>query len=101
MPEILSDKRIAEMLSDRKAIITDSHVVYTSGMHGSAYVNKDALYPHTGEISALCRTLMNRLAIGLGRSSATPWIPQAVAAPAVDVVPGALSQHACAKQCPE
>lgn len=29
------------------AIITDSHIVYTSGKHGSVYVNKDALYPHT------------------------------------------------------
>lgn len=33
------------------AIITDSHFVYTSGMHGSVYINKDALYPHTRETS--------------------------------------------------
>ena len=32
----------------RGAVITGSHVVYTSGRHGSAYVNKDAVYPHTG-----------------------------------------------------
>jgi len=31
------------------AIITDSHIVYTSGKHGSVYINKDALYPHTKE----------------------------------------------------
>lgn len=31
------------------AIITDSHIVYTSGRHGDAYINKDALYPHTKE----------------------------------------------------
>ena len=42
-----TEKQILEMLSAVKAIITDSHVVYTSGMHGSAYVNKDAAYPHT------------------------------------------------------
>lgn len=42
------------------AIITDTHVVYASGKHGSAYVNKDAVYPHTKEISALCRTLAER-----------------------------------------
>lgn len=30
------------------AVITDSHIVYTSGKHGTAYVNKDAVYPHTG-----------------------------------------------------
>src|SRR3989344_441621 len=29
------------------AIITDSHIVLTSGKHSSAYINKDALYRHT------------------------------------------------------
>lgn len=42
------------------AIITDTHVVYASGKHGSAYVNKDAVYPHTKEISGLCRTLAEK-----------------------------------------
>ncbi|NJM08452.1 phosphoribosyltransferase [Candidatus Gracilibacteria bacterium] len=39
------------------ALITGSHVVYTSGRHGSSYVNKDALYPHTAAISAACAVL--------------------------------------------
>jgi orotate phosphoribosyltransferase len=39
------------------AIITDSHVVYTSGRHGSSYVNKDALYPHTAATSTVCAAL--------------------------------------------
>ncbi len=37
------------------AIITESHVVYTSGRHGTMYVNKDALYLHptaTAQIGA-------------------------------------------------
>jgi orotate phosphoribosyltransferase len=38
---------IISMLKRVGAIITDSHIVYTSGKHGSVYVNKDALYPHT------------------------------------------------------
>ncbi len=38
---------IVLMLKQVGAIITDSHIVYTSGKHGSVYVNKDALYPHT------------------------------------------------------
>ncbi|MCU0493402.1 MAG: phosphoribosyltransferase [Chloroflexaceae bacterium] len=42
------------MLARVGAIITNSHVVYTSGRHGSSYVNKDALYPHTAETSAIC-----------------------------------------------
>lgn len=31
------------------AVLTDDHFVYTSGKHGSVYINKDALYPHTAE----------------------------------------------------
>lgn len=27
--------------------MTDDHFVYTSGKHGSVYINKDFLYPHT------------------------------------------------------
>jgi len=38
---------IIEILKSVGAIITDSHMVYTSGKHGSVYINKDALYPHT------------------------------------------------------
>ncbi|HBH46153.1 MAG: hypothetical protein A2445_03625 [Candidatus Jacksonbacteria bacterium RIFOXYC2_FULL_44_29] len=44
---------ITQILKDVGAIITDSHIVYTSGKHGSVYINKDALYPHTAEISAV------------------------------------------------
>ncbi len=44
------------------AIITDSHIVYTSGRHGSSYVNKDALYPHTAETSALCAIIARTFA---------------------------------------
>lgn len=38
---------VVEILKSVGAIITDSHIVYTSGKHGSVYINKDALYPHT------------------------------------------------------
>lgn len=42
---------ILQILRRVDAIITDSHLVYTLGKHGSVYVNKDALYPHTAESS--------------------------------------------------
>lgn len=42
---------IIDILKKVNAIITDDHIVYTSGKHGSVYINKDALYPHTGEVS--------------------------------------------------
>lgn len=38
---------VIEMLKKSGGVITDSHIVYTSGKHGSVYINKDALYPHT------------------------------------------------------
>lgn len=38
---------VIEILKKVGAVITDSHLVYTSGKHGSVYINKDALYPHT------------------------------------------------------
>ena len=42
---------VLDMLKKVGAIITDDHFVYTSGKHGSVYINKDALYPHTEETS--------------------------------------------------
>ncbi len=41
------NNEVIEMLKKSGAVITDSHIVYTSGRHGSIYINKDALYPHT------------------------------------------------------
>jgi orotate phosphoribosyltransferase len=38
---------IEGILKQAKALITDSHVVLTSGRHSSVYINKDAVYPHT------------------------------------------------------
>ncbi len=48
---------VLDVLKQIKAIITNSHIVYTSGKHGSAYVNKDAIYPHTEITSQLCLEL--------------------------------------------
>ncbi len=38
---------ILHLLKKAGAIITNSHIVLISGKHSSAYINKDALYPHT------------------------------------------------------
>jgi orotate phosphoribosyltransferase len=48
------EKEISRIFEDSQAIITGSHIVYTSGKHGEAYVNKDAVYPHTARVSRLC-----------------------------------------------
>ena len=46
--------RASAILAESGAVIRDSHIVYTSGRHGSAYVNKDAVYPHTERVRELC-----------------------------------------------
>lgn len=56
----MTEAEILKMLSDVNAIITNSHLVYASGRHGSAYVNKDAVYPHTEVISKLCKEMAER-----------------------------------------
>lgn len=58
----MNEKQILDIFGRVGAIITESHIVYTSGKHGSAYVNKDALYPHTRETSQLCREIAGRFA---------------------------------------
>lgn len=50
-------ERAAAILAAAGAVLTDRHIVYTSGRHGSAYVNKDAVYPDTARVSELCRLL--------------------------------------------
>ena len=51
----MKDEPIIKILKKTKAIITDGHFVYTSGKHGSVYVNKDAIYPHTEEANKIGR----------------------------------------------
>ena len=51
--EIVSTEAMM-ILERRMAVITGSHIVYTSSKHGEAYVNKDAVYPYKRDISELC-----------------------------------------------
>ncbi len=44
-------KDVVSILKKVGAVLTDDHFVYTSGKHGSVYINKDTLYPHTKETS--------------------------------------------------
>jgi orotate phosphoribosyltransferase len=58
----LSQAEVTKVLGETGAVITGSHLVYTSGRHGECYVNKDAIYPHTRLISQLCRSLAETFA---------------------------------------
>ncbi len=46
-----------QVLRDSKAVIENDHFVYVSGDHGSGWIDKDAIYPHTERIEHLCRNL--------------------------------------------
>ena len=50
----MDNKAVLNIFKKCGGYITESHIVYTSGKHGSVYLNKDAIYPHTKEISAIC-----------------------------------------------
>lgn len=54
------EQEVLQILGKVGAVITNSHIVYTSGKHGSAYVNKDALYPYTAAASRLCHEIAER-----------------------------------------
>lgn len=53
----MNEQEVLQVLGKVGAVITDSHIVYTSGKHGTAYVNKDAVYPHTKKTSRLCEAI--------------------------------------------
>ena len=58
----MNEQEVLQVLGKVGAVITNSHIVYTSGKHGTAYVNKDAVYPHTAETSRLCQAIAERFA---------------------------------------
>lgn len=49
----MNEKYILRALDEVEAAVKGSHVVYTSGKHGTDYINKDAVYPHTHLTSRL------------------------------------------------
>lgn len=55
-----TNDEILKILKKVGGVITDDHFVYTSGKHGSVYINKDALYPHTEETSRVGRMFADR-----------------------------------------
>ncbi len=78
----MTEEEVLTVLGKVGAVITNSHIVYTSGKHGSAYINKDAIYPHTYETSELCRML----ALNFWDVSSSGRSPEVVIAPAVGAV---------------
>ncbi len=57
-----NSSEVVEILKSVGAIMTDDHFVYTSGKHGSVYINKDGLYPHVKETSQVCKLMAEKCA---------------------------------------
>jgi orotate phosphoribosyltransferase len=45
------------LLTEAKAVLENDHFVYISGDHGSGWIDKDAIYPHTERVERLCRDM--------------------------------------------
>jgi orotate phosphoribosyltransferase len=58
----MSQQPVLQILERVGAVLTGTHVVYTSGRHGETYVNKDALYTSTEDTSAVCKLIAEHFA---------------------------------------
>lgn len=62
-----------KLLQKAQALLANDHFVYISGDHGSGWIDKDAIYPHTERLETLC----GNLAQGIAR-----WQPEVICGPA-------------------
>jgi orotate phosphoribosyltransferase len=53
---------VIDILKSVNAVLVNDHFVYTSGKHGSVYINKDALYPHVKQTSQVCKMMAEQCA---------------------------------------
>ncbi|HEX3910672.1 MAG TPA: phosphoribosyltransferase family protein [Solirubrobacteraceae bacterium] len=60
MPQAQPDA--GAILRESGALIEHDHFVYISGQHGSGWIDKDAVYPHTERTSALGALIAERVA---------------------------------------
>jgi orotate phosphoribosyltransferase len=51
-----------QLLNDAHAVIENEHFVYISGDHGSGWIDKDAIFPHTERIEQLATALAELMA---------------------------------------
>lgn len=53
----MTEQEFLKILRETGGYISESHIIATSGKHLDAYLNKDAIYPHTRAVSAVCRAI--------------------------------------------
>jgi orotate phosphoribosyltransferase len=56
-PQGLYAAEALQILTESQALLENDHFVYISGDHGSGWIDKDAIYPHTERIERLCRDM--------------------------------------------
>lgn len=54
-------KKTLQILEKTGAIVINDHFVYTSGKHGSVFIRKDKLYPHTHLTSKVCKMIAQQV----------------------------------------
>jgi orotate phosphoribosyltransferase len=57
----MSEAEVLQILQNA-GVFRTGHFVFISGKHSETYINKDALYPYTREISKLCKEMAKRYA---------------------------------------
>ncbi|MEK7691210.1 MAG: phosphoribosyltransferase family protein [Bdellovibrionota bacterium] len=50
-----------KILERANALVRNNHFIYSSGKHGSAYVNKDAVYTNPLDVAKLCEQMVLRI----------------------------------------
>lgn len=61
MKKVNTELMVIKLLRKVGAILTNDHFVYTSGNHGSVYINKDYLYPHTKETAQVGKMIAEKM----------------------------------------
>lgn len=60
-PKGLHAAEALRLLTEADAILANDHFVYISGDHGSGWIDKDAIYPHTDRVERLCRGMADEV----------------------------------------
>src|SRR3989344_2162518 len=60
----MDEAQVLEVLQ-KVGAFRSGHFVFVSGLHADTYVNKNAMYPYTHEMSKLCRSIAERF-VGKG-----------------------------------
>lgn len=56
----MTDKDVLNIFKKTGGYIIGGHIVLTSGKHTDSYLNKDAIYPHTEDISEICLAIAEK-----------------------------------------